>query len=121
MPRTLRAVLHRNRKTTTALEGADIAREAAQDAVRQIRDNPLLREREICAQGRAGGSYRDTTAVGVCNRLFGHATATGAVLMTLAVTWAQGKVSAREFVAYSGICHTKAGGQMVEQSDGSRY
>ena len=47
--------------------------------------------------------------------------ATGALLGALAAFWIGGTISAQDFGDYPGVFCTAAGGQRVEQQDGSSY
>lgn len=102
----------------------DSASEAAESAVRDLLDKnhaETLKAAKSLSQA-AGEARREAW------RWFGgfwvwlaSMLAAGALIGTLATIWIQGRSDAREFGQYPGIFCGGAGGQVVEQDNGSSY
>ena len=103
-----------------ARDATEAATQAAQGAVKEIRAE-LAAERtnlsEAAGEARReawrwfGGFWVWLTSVG----------AVGALLGALATAWIGGTISARDFGDFPGIFCASAGGQVVEQNNGSSF
>ena len=107
----------RDQLTRSATQAATKAAESAMIGIGQDLDNERLRLSQAAGEARRevwrwfGGFW-----VWLASML-----ATGALLGALAMAWIGGTIAARDFGDYPGVFCGSAGGQVVEQNDGSSY
>lgn len=101
-------------------DAAHAATEAAKDAIREAHYESIAAARDL---GKAAGEARREAW-----RWFGgfwvwlaSVGAAGALLGVLTVFWMQGRADADRFGDYPGIHCRSAGGEFIDQANGSRY
>ncbi|WP_179381798.1 hypothetical protein [Jannaschia marina] len=100
-----------------ATEAAVRAAESVLGGIRQDLDNERAKLATAAGEARReawryfGGFWVWIAAIGT----------TGVVIGALAMAWIAGRGDAREFGQYPGIYCGNAGGQVIEQPDGSSY
>ena len=107
----------RDQMARSATQAATRAAESAMAGIRHDLDNERAKLSQAAGEARReawrwfGGFW-----VWLASML-----ATGALLGALAMAWIGGTIAARDFGDYPGVFCGSAGGQVVEQNDGSSY
>lgn len=107
----------RDQMARNATQAATRAAESAMGGIRHDLDNERAKLSQAAGEARReawrwfGGFW-----VWLASML-----ATGALLGALAMAWIGGTIAARDFGDYPGVFCGSAGGQVVEQNDGSSY
>ena len=107
----------RDQMARSATQAATRAAECAMAGIRHDLDNERAKLSQAAGEARReawrwfGGFWVWLASIG----------ATGALLGALAAFWVGGEIAAREFGDYPGIFCSGAGGQVVEQENGSSY